>query len=437
MVPPRSPAISRAPAKPVVPEVKLMPGVGSVTPAAPLPPSVQVSSAFRSPARRSPPLPAALFAGDPKPPVLSLVDAAGRSIIRVWLVARDSFTLVAHWTPPAGQLGQYSADWDPGNWSLRTHLAGVDEATATEVALDPEAHPEAVHQFIPVLRAGQAYITDLGYRSTQGRWRSVARSEAVSTPPEARAYVPAPDAVVAAPAPAPIEYAVFTPAPVRKTTAKSASPASVEIPNGLRPPTSAAAPSAATRRPVGSQPEAARPSPTRSAAPAAPVAKRIRIVEQEFTRQSPGSSESVITTTRSLQIGAITGEGAADVAGEIAEGGPAALPPSSEAPVSAAPRRRKFWFEVNAELIVHGRTERGATVTLGGKPIKLRADGSFTFRFALPDGDFPLPAVAISAAGDDRRSADLRFVRTTAYDGDVGVHPISPSLQPPAPRAIP
>ena len=389
-------------------------------------------------------MPAALFEGDPKPPVLSLVDAAGRSIIRVWLVARDSFTLVAHWTPPAGQLEHFSADWDPGSWSLRTHLAGVDEATATEVALDPDAHPDAVHQFIPVLHAGHAYITDLGYRSAQGRWRSVARSEAVSTPPEARVIVPPPATVAAAtataPTPVPVEYAVFTPAAARETSAKPATPAPVEVPNGVMPPTSAAAPaasSAATPRSLGSKPVVARPSPGRSAVPATPVAQRIRIVEQEFTRQSPGSSESGVTTTRSLLVDGVKGPGGAGVVGEIAEGGPAALPPSSEAPVSAAPRRRKFWFEVNAELIVHGRTERGATVTLGGKPIKLRADGSFTFRFALPDGDFPLPAVAISAAGDDRRSADLRFVRTTAYDGDVGVHPVSPTLQPPAPSAIP
>ena len=110
---------------------------------------------------------------------------------------------------------------------------------------------------------------------------------------------------------------------------------------------------------------------------------------------------------------------------------------SSGASVATARRRRQFWFEVNAELIVHGRTERGATVTLAGKPVKLRSDGSFTFRFALPDGDFPLTAVAISAAGDDRRSAGLRFVRTTQYDGDVGVHALSPTLQPPAPGAIP
>ena len=75
-------------------------------------------------------------------------------------------------------------------------------------------------------------------------------------------------------------------------------------------------------------------------------------------------------------------------------------------------------------------------MTLGGQPVRLRGDGSFTFRFALPDGDFSLPAVAVSAAGDDQRSAALRFIRGTRYDGEVGTHPIAPELRPPTPDSV-
>jgi hypothetical protein len=73
---------------------------------------------------------------------------------------------------------------------------------------------------------------------------------------------------------------------------------------------------------------------------------------------------------------------------------------------------------------------------LGGHEIKLRSDGTFSYRFALPDGHYNLPAVAVSPEGDDARAADLKFSRTTKYLGDVGTHPQDPSLKPPRPESI-
>jgi hypothetical protein len=84
---------------------------------------------------------------------------------------------------------------------------------------------------------------------------------------------------------------------------------------------------------------------------------------------------------------------------------------------------------VNAELIVYGATEKDATVTIGGRKIKLRADGSFSYRFALPDGRYEMPVVAISADQTDGRAAEMKFSRSTEYRGDVGAHPQDPSLQ--------
>jgi hypothetical protein len=92
-----------------------------------------------------------------------------------------------------------------------------------------------------------------------------------------------------------------------------------------------------------------------------------------------------------------------------------------------------FWFNVNAELIIYGATEPDAKVTIGGHQIKLRSDGSFSFRFALPDGNYDLPALAISADGTDSRAADLKFSRNTQYMGDVGAHPQDPALKAPSP----
>src|SRR6185437_13514246 len=89
-----------------------------------------------------------------------------------------------------------------------------------------------------------------------------------------------------------------------------------------------------------------------------------------------------------------------------------------------------FWFNVNAELIVYGATEPDATVTIAGRKIKLRPDGSFSYRFALPDGNYEMPAIAISADQTDGRAADLKFSRNTEYRGDVAAHPQDPALRP-------
>ena len=91
---------------------------------------------------------------------------------------------------------------------------------------------------------------------------------------------------------------------------------------------------------------------------------------------------------------------------------------------------------MNAEVVLHGSTERDARVTIGGRPVELREDGSFSFRFALPDGEFRLPVIAVDATGADGRSAIVTFRRSTSIGGDVGVEPIDPALRPPTPEAI-
>ena len=110
-----------------------------------------------------------------------------------------------------------------------------------------------------------------------------------------------------------------------------------------------------------------------------------------------------------------------------------AASPTSPFGGSSAENSQGFWFNVNAELIIYGATEPNAKVTLGGHEIKLRSDGTFSFRFALPDGKYDLPAVAVSADGTDGRAAELKFVRETEYLGEVGATPQDPTLQPPLP----
>jgi hypothetical protein len=91
---------------------------------------------------------------------------------------------------------------------------------------------------------------------------------------------------------------------------------------------------------------------------------------------------------------------------------------------------------VNAELIVYGATEPTATVTIGGRPIRLRPDGSFSYRFALPDGQYELPVVAVSADQTDGRAAEMKFSRETEFRGDVGASAQDPELKAPEPATL-
>ena len=110
---------------------------------------------------------------------------------------------------------------------------------------------------------------------------------------------------------------------------------------------------------------------------------------------------------------------------------PARAAGSVSSPFGGAQWPKGFWFNINAELIIYGATEPDAKVTIAGREVKLRPDGSFSFRFALPDGQYELPVVAVSADQTDGRAAELEFSRRTEYHGEVGVHPQDPKLKPP------
>jgi hypothetical protein len=76
---------------------------------------------------------------------------------------------------------------------------------------------------------------------------------------------------------------------------------------------------------------------------------------------------------------------------------------SLASPVKRMPSERKFWLVVNTELIVYGATDPDAKVRVQDREIKLRPDGTFTLRFALPDGRQVIPVEAASCDGIDKR----------------------------------
>jgi len=81
---------------------------------------------------------------------------------------------------------------------------------------------------------------------------------------------------------------------------------------------------------------------------------------------------------------------------------------------SAVPiRPRQFWLVADAELIVYGATEPDATVTIGGRPIKLNPDGTFRFQMSFQDGLIDYPIMAVAVDGEQTRSIQMRFTRET------------------------
>lgn len=77
---------------------------------------------------------------------------------------------------------------------------------------------------------------------------------------------------------------------------------------------------------------------------------------------------------------------------------------SMASPVKPVLKQRQFWLVVNTELIVYGATEPDAKVCVQGREIRLRPDGTFTMRFALPDGKQVIPVQATSADGVETRT---------------------------------
>lgn len=90
----------------------------------------------------------------------------------------------------------------------------------------------------------------------------------------------------------------------------------------------------------------------------------------------------------------------------IEEMGSEAVSSFSSAELQKELRKRGFRLWVAAELILYGATEPDAHVTIQGKEIKLRGDGTFSTRFALPDGTIDIPVTAVSGDRVEERTIE-------------------------------
>ncbi|MEA5567011.1 DUF4912 domain-containing protein [Anabaena sp. UHCC 0399] len=72
-----------------------------------------------------------------------------------------------------------------------------------------------------------------------------------------------------------------------------------------------------------------------------------------------------------------------------------------------------FWFVADAELIIHGATEPGATVNIAGKPITLKSDGTFHLRVPFSEDLIDYLITVSAANGKQTTSLHKKFSQET------------------------
>jgi Uncharacterized protein conserved in bacteria len=329
---------------------------------------------------------------------------------KLLLTARDPHTLFAHWDLTGQQQQQYNSQSADGRLALRAYAHALSNQPAVEAMVEPDSR----HLFLHVETAGASYVGELGYYQPDRQWKTVATSGPATTPRDA---------------PSPETRVVFsTPRPRAKAPAKPAGPAVIPVSEPPWPFESEAPTESEGLQQAELLLEDAPPFVKRGSRKGwSPVQERLlaEMIRVSTERREWISSAEIMELIRR------------EVEMPLELGWPF-LPGALvniSSPTGEQWVRKGFWFNINAELIIYGATEPNAQVTLAGRPITLRPDGTFSFHFALPDGNYKLATTAISAE-NELRQATLNFSRHTQYSGEVGMPsagstPQNPSLEPP------
>jgi hypothetical protein len=323
---------------------------------------------------------------------------------RLLLTARDPHWLYAHWDLTREQLKRYNSR------SVDRHL--VLRVYRNEVAGEPHreihVHPESRNWFAHVGLSGTRFVGELGYYRPNEQWVRIAVSGTTVTPPDSMS-----DDLSVWFETLPVDMRYEHILQLVKMAVKDNVPL-MEAIQQLRATGARGLPdvrSAGTGQWTPEQEHALS-----------------QVVSMDSVRRVWMGSLEITELIRRQFLHELSSQSAAQL-GEMGSWSGAVS--SFSSPYGGMERKKGFWFNVNAELIIYGATEPDATVTIGGRTIKLRPDGSFSYRFSLPDGRYELPAIATSSDGTDSRSAELKFSRDTQYRGDVQKHPQDPALKPP------
>ncbi len=329
---------------------------------------------------------------------------------RLLLTARDPHWLYAHWDLTREQLKHYNSRSVDRHMVLRVYRNEI----AGEPHREIHVHPESRNWFAHVGLAGTRFVAELGYYRPNDQWVRISTSGSTMTPPDTMSD----DLSVwfeTLPADMRLEELVK----LVKTAVKD----NVPLMEAIQQLRATGMPGLPDRRSAGTgqwTPEQER--------------AMTQVVSMDSVRRVWMGSLEITELIRRQFLQELSSQAAAQLGQTGSWSGAVS---SFSSPFGGGMERKKgFWFNVNAELIIYGATEADATVTIGGRKIQLRPDGTFSYRFSLPDGQYGLPAVATSADGTDSRSADLKFSRDTKYRGDVQAHPQDPALKIPSPANV-
>lgn len=321
---------------------------------------------------------------------------------KLLLTARDPHWLYAHWDFSREQLRKYNALSGEGRLVLRVYENKIAGKPAAEI----HVHPESRNWFVHVEKGGTQYVGELGYPNQNGDWTRLSVSGATMTPPDSLS-----EDTSARFATIPIDVPFEELIRIVKVAVLESIPLAEAIMQ------------------LRAQGFKNLPEPSMFSS-----------VKWTVVQERALSSLITMDSVRRVWIGSleITELIRRQLGRDMSSAGVAqfSLPSSVSvsslsSPFGGMAKEKNFWFNVNAELIIYGATEPDAKVEIGGRKIQLRPDGTFSFRFILPDGKYDLPAQATSADGDDTRSAHLKFSRATTYGGEVGAHPQDPKIKKP------
>jgi hypothetical protein len=333
---------------------------------------------------------------------------------RLVLTARDPHWLHSYWDLTREQRWHYNSLSAGGHLTLRVFKDRPEGAPFTEVHVQPESRS----WFIQVGLGGTRFCAELGYYDKQNNWNTISKSASTMTPPDTVSddvsvwFETLPSGVKFEELVELVKAAVSDHVPLMEAILQLREVGLPGLPD---------APSLSARQWTPEQEKAL-----------------AQLVSMDSVRRVwVGSLEITELIRRQFQLGISSAEAPEFSRPVAAPGvGVSGGVSSISSPYGVPGERKGFWFNVNAELIVYGATEPDATVVIAGRKIKLRPDGSFSYRFSLPDGTYALPAHATSADASESRSAELTFSRTTEYRGEVSAHPQDSGLKPPQPDNV-
>jgi len=334
----------------------------------------------------------------PTPEEMAAIDAnlpdlpEGYGTSRIALLPRDPQWAYCYWDVPNEQKDELRRQ---GGQQLALRIYDV-----TDIDINVQA-PHSIQEYtcdelarewyLPIPVSDRDYAIDIGYRTADGRWLVLARSASVHVPPVFPSdWVE--DVFVTIPWDEDLRgqsFATLVP-PAKKVIKGAPNPQYDEVFDMSN--------ATEAQRIAGSLFGSMHQVPEENLS--------------SYVFPSGVGSWSVPTTSG---IGAVTasGMGMLEAPEFITPSGVGQLGFSASVPNREQHQPRKFWLVADAELIVYGATEPDATVTIGGRPIKLNSDGTFRFQMSFQDGVIDYPILAVAADGVQSRSVHMNFERET------------------------